>query len=163
MVPYLGTAMCIETQAGGWSAPPPVSIGTTVAYNVTSAARVLMAYMRPDEQSSFLAGPLAARTALTPTDPSEVSARYDRIRERGWDASHGHVQPGIWSIAIPIRDASGTVVASLGIAGTDTAIEDEGRPRHLDVMFEKLREWEQRFGPAFAVGANPNRPSDNSA
>lgn len=155
VVPHKGTALCIESMAGGRNAPPPVAIGVRLPMNISPAPRVLMAHLSAQERTAVLSRPFPALTAATPTDPSVLSSMVDLIRERGWEASKGHVVWGISGLAVPVRDASGEVIAALGIAGADDHILVGGQPRHLDMVLAKVRDWERRYERAAPEAPDP--------
>jgi DNA-binding IclR family transcriptional regulator len=142
VVPQNGFALCIESMAGAWDAPPPVAIGVRLPFNLSSAPRVLLAHLPTKERADVLALPFPAVTPTTPTDPRELAARADIIRARGWEASMGHVVEGISGLAVPVHDSNDQVIAAIGIAGPDAMILDGGEPRHLDLLLSRVRNWE---------------------
>jgi IclR family pca regulon transcriptional regulator len=79
--------------------------------------RVLLAYLGEQELDEFIAqarhdGEVAG---LPPAD-AEVRRELAQVREQGWaSVSHEPIN-GLISIAAPIRDAAGTVVAAANIA-----------------------------------------------
>jgi DNA-binding IclR family transcriptional regulator len=144
VVPHDQTALCIETMVGDCNAPPPLPLGARLPLHASSAPRVLLAFMPYRERMTALAAPLPALTEATPTDPLDLSQMLDRIRERGWDASQGHVERGLSSIGVPVRDATGHVVAAIGITGRDERMMEGDQPRHLDSVLAAVRDWEGR-------------------
>jgi DNA-binding IclR family transcriptional regulator len=70
------------------------------------------------------AGPLAALTENTITDPALLVRDGQRARQRGWAVTDGELEIGLSGVAVPVRGARGDVVAALGISGPTTRLED---------------------------------------
>jgi IclR family pca regulon transcriptional regulator len=94
-----------------------LSVGTRLPAYATSMGRVLLAALSPEQLEAILAGveltPLSARTI---TDPTALRAALDRVRRQGYAAVDQELEEGLRSLAVPIRDASGTVVAALNVS-----------------------------------------------
>jgi DNA-binding IclR family transcriptional regulator len=78
-----------------------------------SKGQVLLAHAPAQFIDAYLARPLEKLTNETVTDPARLRAILDDIRKKGLALTVGDVQPFTGSIAAPIRDGSGQVVASL--------------------------------------------------
>jgi IclR family pca regulon transcriptional regulator len=55
-------------------------------------------------------------TQTTPSDASELRRRIDAAREAGWAAVDQELEQGVRSAAVPISDATGTVLAALNVS-----------------------------------------------
>jgi len=60
-------------------------------------------------------GPLEPLAPATGT--SADALRLDEVRAQGFAAAVEELEPGLWAVAAPVRDASGAVVAALSISG----------------------------------------------
>ncbi|WP_329410178.1 IclR family transcriptional regulator [Nocardia vinacea] len=89
--------------------------GVTVPAYCTASGKVLLAYSASRVQVSETA--LVARTRATLTDLNELHIQLDRVRKEGIAYSRGEFSPGMVSIAVPILDSGGTLVAALGLCG----------------------------------------------
>ncbi len=86
--------------------------------HATSAGKVLLAYLPLAERSALLdRQALVAATPYTITDRARLEEELAKVRSRGWAESAREHQIGLASLAAPIRDARGRVVAAVGIAG----------------------------------------------
>ncbi len=56
--------------------------------------------------------PLAPRTV-----PSADDLGLDDVRACGYAIAVEELEPGLWAVAAPVRDASGAVVAALSVSG----------------------------------------------
>jgi DNA-binding IclR family transcriptional regulator len=61
------------------------------------------------------AAPFTALTPHTIADHSQFAAELDRVRRRGWAEAVNEREVGVASIAAPVRDISGEVVAAISI------------------------------------------------
>ncbi|MDD7972172.1 IclR family transcriptional regulator [Roseinatronobacter alkalisoli] len=84
----------------------------------------LLSSLSDAELAAFCDGlEMRAKTAHTPTSPAELKARVDQVRADGYVFSRGFHEPGGSSIAVPVRDNSGKVVACVNISGPDSGFD----------------------------------------
>ena len=83
----------------------------------SSSGKVLLAHANESELAVVVEKGLRGYTEYTVTDPDELREHLARIREQGFAACFGEQDLGVNAIAVPVRDASGTVVAALTILG----------------------------------------------
>jgi DNA-binding IclR family transcriptional regulator len=62
-------------------------------------------------------GELERLARRTITDPNELRRDLEKTRARGYAAAVDELEDGLWSVAAPVRDAAGSVVAALSISG----------------------------------------------
>ncbi|WP_428483343.1 IclR family transcriptional regulator [Rhodopila sp.] len=94
------------------------------------SSRVLLAFAPEAVQTQLLAQRLNRITPATRIDPTWIAADLQRIRARGYLITSDEVVPGSVSIACPIRDAAGAVVAVLDIDSPSMRMRPP-RPRAL--------------------------------
>ncbi|MRK00503.1 helix-turn-helix domain-containing protein [Aeromicrobium sp. S22] len=93
-----------------------VSIGTRFPATSTSLGRIMLADLSPAELEAALSQP--SRSGIEPRhEPGEdeLQAILSQTRARGWVLTDEHLAGGIRSIAAPIRDGSGTVIAAANV------------------------------------------------
>ena len=93
-----------------------VSIGTRFPALQTSLGKVLLAALPDDEVERVLAEP--SRSGITPVRQPTRDERVAVLREvraRGWALSDEELARGIRSVAAPLRDGSGQVVAAMNV------------------------------------------------
>lgn len=107
--------LCLERL----SAPEAVVSFTEVAGRLplcaSSLGIALLAHAPRERRERALSVPLAGFTPRTMTDPAAVRSALDRARRDGYAALVGHLHEGSGGIAVPVRSASGRVVAALGV------------------------------------------------
>jgi IclR family pca regulon transcriptional regulator len=93
-----------------------VTIGTRFPAYATSLGKVLLAALPPAEVPAVLAQP--SRSGVTPRwspDPEEIESVLSEVRARGWAFTDEQLAPGIRSVAAPVRDGLGQVIAALNV------------------------------------------------
>lgn len=103
-----------------------VTVGTRFPALATSLGKVLLAALPPDELADALAAP--TRSGLTPSwQPSaeEISAELRSVRARGWALTDQQLAPAIRSVAAPVRNGDGRVVAAVNVNAhaAETSVE----------------------------------------
>lgn len=84
----------------------------------TSTGKLLLAFLAPDELDILLKGwRLEAKTPHTITKVTELRRVLEATRSRGWAENVNEAEVGVASVAAPIRNGMGEVVASVSIAG----------------------------------------------
>jgi IclR family transcriptional regulator, pca regulon regulatory protein len=93
-----------------------VTIGTRFPAMPTSLGKVLLAALPLAEAERVLAEP--SRSGITPPWRPEAAERATALREvraRGWALTDEQLAPGIRSVAVPLRDGDGKVIAALNV------------------------------------------------
>ena len=93
-----------------------VTIGTRFPAMQTSLGKVLLAALPPEEADRVLAEP--SRSGITPRyvpDREEREAVLREVRARGWAITDEQLAAGIRSVAAPLRDGEGRVIASVNV------------------------------------------------
>jgi IclR family pca regulon transcriptional regulator len=93
-----------------------VQIGTRFPALQTSLGKVQLAALAPAEVERVLA--LPSRSGITPhrqPERAERDAELREVRARGWALADEDLAPGIRSVAAPLRDGEGRVIAALNV------------------------------------------------
>jgi IclR family pca regulon transcriptional regulator len=103
-----------------------VTIGTRFPAMQTSLGKVLLAALPPDQAAHVLAEP--SRSGITPRwqpDPAQRAAELRAVRARGWSLTDEQLAPGIRSVAAPLRDGTGQVIAAMNVTvhAAETPVE----------------------------------------
>ncbi|MDI9579744.1 MAG: IclR family transcriptional regulator [Thermobispora sp.] len=109
-----------------------IAIGTRFPAYCTSMGRVLLAGLPPAELDAYLER--ATLTGLTPytiTSKEALRAELDRVRAQGWAMVDQELEEGLRSIAAPIRDAAGRVVAAVNVSSHASRTTRESIRRDL--------------------------------
>ncbi|AZQ35390.1 IclR family transcriptional regulator [Streptomyces cyaneochromogenes] len=95
-----------------------VTVGTRLPAYATSLGRVLLADLPPGERKLDASGAALLRplTPRTITDPSTLTAALEDVRARGYALVDEELEEGLRSVAVPVRDRTGRVVAAVNVA-----------------------------------------------
>ncbi|MFF6776771.1 IclR family transcriptional regulator C-terminal domain-containing protein [Streptomyces sp. NPDC012637] len=94
-----------------------ITIGTRFPAYATSMGRVLLAGLPAEERAARLDA--SAPRALTPhtvTDRAELDALVEQVGHDGYALVDEELEEGLRSIAMPVRDRTGRVVAAVNVA-----------------------------------------------
>lgn len=101
--------------------PNPVQVrdwtGTRIPMHAVSSGQVVLANLPTAELERVLAAPMERFTSRTIVDPAALRQRLHEIRRDGYAWAYEEYAEGIVSIAAPIGDADGEVVAVLHVHG----------------------------------------------
>ena len=117
-----------------------LNTGSRLPAYCTSLGRVLLAHLPPAELDQYL-----ARTRLRPmTDNTVTSVKRLReilagVRQAGYAVNDEELELGLRSIAVPVRGASGKVLAALNVGAQAARVS--------------VRQLEQEFLPVLRQGA----------
>lgn len=94
-----------------------ITVGTRLPASATSMGRVLLAGLPADERAARLARadpqPMTRHTA---TSPAELSALLERTSHEGHALVDEELEEGLRSIAVPVHDRAGQVVAAVNVS-----------------------------------------------
>ena len=113
-----------------------VDIGTLFPAPQTSQGKVLLAALSPEDLDATLAIPSRSGLPLYIGKTREaLNEELTQVRARGWAIADEELAPGVRSIAVPVRDGTGTVRAAMNVTvhAAETSTE-----KLLDVHLPKL-------------------------
>jgi IclR family pca regulon transcriptional regulator len=100
-----------------------LGIGTRLPAYATSMGRVLLAGLPGEELDRFLAGAqLVELTPRTITDTRRLGAVLEEVRFQGWGLVDQELELGLRSVAAPIRDGDGRVVAAINVSAAASRV-----------------------------------------
>jgi IclR family transcriptional regulator, KDG regulon repressor len=121
--------------------------GRRVPVHTTSSGKVLLAHLSDEELDGVLSvAPLNQMTPRSITDPVALRAELAKVRARGWSEAVEEREIGVASIAAPIRDAAGRVVAAISIGGPAARMGAQQRRRLAEVVVEAGEAASRRLG-----------------
>lgn len=94
-----------------------LDVGTRKPAHATAAGKVMLAFQPPDALSRLLNAGLNERTVNTIVDLTEFRRELATIQTRGYAIADEENEIGVRSLAAPVRDHFGNVIAALSIAG----------------------------------------------
>lgn len=107
----------VERREGPGTIPVFRGIGSRMPAHSTSSGKVLVAYLPPHQRQQVVDSlRLTPRTQRTITSRAAFAAELDRVRRQGFAENRGESEAGMCSIAAPVHDRLGRVVASVSVA-----------------------------------------------
>ncbi|MCY1420923.1 Pca regulon regulatory protein [compost metagenome] len=119
-----------------------LSVGGRLPAYCTSMGRILLAALDDATLHEYLEhADLQAKTSRTIHDPTALLECLQQVRQQGWCVVDQELEQGLRSIAVPVYDASGQVLAALNVsthAGRVSRTELE--QRFLPIMLAASRD-----------------------
>lgn len=150
-----GRALYIDQAVGSSTLQPHQWVGMHVPLHATSNGKILMSELTEDRLRALLQR-LESFTDRTLTDSRALRADLILCSERGYAIAVDELEEGLTAAAVPIRNASGDIVASLSISGATFRIA----PRLNEILPRLIaagQEISARMGHVGGVGAGSSR------
>ncbi|WP_409274091.1 IclR family transcriptional regulator [Neobacillus sp. SCS-31] len=116
-----------------------VSAGSRAPLYVGATYRTILAYMPEDFIDSVIHSDLVKYTKTTMTDPDELKAELQHIRERGWAQSRGEYTWDVVAVAVPLFDR-GEIIGSVTVSGPVYRMTEEKIKEYVPVLMETREE-----------------------
>jgi IclR family transcriptional regulator, pca regulon regulatory protein len=115
-----------------------INVGTRFPAYATSMGRVQLAGLSDEDLTAYLERvDLKRLTAHTLATEAELRGELARIRAQGWALVDQELEEGLRSVAVPIRDRDGAVVAAVNVsAHASRASKDVVRKTLLPPLLE---------------------------
>jgi len=129
-------AICVDKRDSRQRLQITASVGARFALHAGASPKLLLAFSPPEAIASYLreCQPFPAFTSSTITEPAALRAELERIRAQGYAVSNEEMDEGVCSIAAPVRDAGGAIVAGLSVAAPTIRSGPAERRRNTDAV-----------------------------
>ena len=121
-------------------------VGQRSPLHSTSAGKVFLAHMPPDQLDAVLAERLERFTPHTVVDPVLLRQQLGLVREQRFACMLEEHELGLAGVAAPIRSAHGGVVAAVSVSGPTFRINRDTIPRLAAHVLAAADEISQRNG-----------------
>jgi IclR family KDG regulon transcriptional repressor len=111
-------------------------VGRHLPAHCTASGKVLLAFLPPAVVEPILNAPLAAYTERTITSPARLREELEVVRQRGYALDDEEFEVGIRSVAAPIQDIDGNVIAEMSMPGPTNRITPERIPEIAQALVE---------------------------
>lgn len=100
-------------------------VGQLTPLHATASGKVLLAHVGAERRTELLRqSGLAAFTPHTLTTQTDIEKQLSRCLERGYAVAREEFEIGLNAIAVPIRDADGSVTAAVSASGPAYRFDD---------------------------------------
>ncbi|MBX0323205.1 IclR family transcriptional regulator [Halomicroarcula sp. F13] len=121
-----GTGVYITRAEGTEAVSVDTYAGKRVKLHCTALGKTILAELPEDRVDEIIeTHGLPERTENTITDPDELKAELDAIRDRGYAYDREERLPGLRCVAAPVVSEDGRVVAALSVSGPTTRIKGD--------------------------------------
>jgi DNA-binding IclR family transcriptional regulator len=118
--------------------------GARLPAHASGVGKVLLAQLDvPEARRRLSVGRLEALTPKTLTDPEELLVELERIRKRGYAIDDEEFAIGLHCVAMPVRSASGEVVAALSVAMPEPRYSRAIATQNREALAETVAEVER--------------------
>ncbi len=126
-------------------------VGADVPLNASAAGKLLLAELSRTELEAWMEESRPARlTARTIATLSDLDVELARIRRRGSAEIVDELEDGLVSLAAPVRDRAGELVAMIGVSGPTSRLDSRRRKALRPTLLEAAAEVERTLGPPSA-------------
>lgn len=112
----------------------------------TSSGKVLLAYSNEEVVETIISKGLKKFTKNTITDPDKLRVHLSKIRDTGYATSFDEFFEGVTTIAAPIFDYQGKVIAALSVVGPKQRIQTHKVPGYAKKVISSAMEVSNRMG-----------------
>lgn len=109
---------------------------------------LLLAWAPLSVRNAVVSGALRDYSPATITDPAALWQRLEDIRLQGYNIAVNDLDEGAFSIAAPVRDAGGAVIAAISVAGAVARLDPERQAVYLDLVRHAADEISAKLGLA---------------
>lgn len=124
-----------------------LSVGSRLPAYCTSMGRILLAALDDAALDDYLGhADLQVKTSRTLHTPEDLRANIEEIRRQGWVIIDQELEVSLRSIAVPLKDSAGQVLAALNV-GTHVGrvSRQELENRFLPILLEASHELSTRL------------------
>ncbi len=124
-----------------------LSVGSRLPAYCTSMGRILLAALDDAALDDYLEhADLQIKTSRTLHTPKALREEIAEIRRRGWVIVDQELEIGLRSLAVPLKDSAGQVLAALNVGTHASRVSrQELETRFLPVLLEASRELSTRL------------------
>ena len=112
----------------------------------TAEGRAMLAFQPQDVVNDVLGCRLVPRTPKTIIDAGQIRTALEEVRALGFATEDEQSELGMRSVAAPIRNANGRVVAAIGLAGPIQRLSDEALASFAPLVADAARTISARLG-----------------
>src|SRR5699024_95480 len=114
--------------------------------HATSSGKVLLAHAESHQRTRLLKPPLQRFTSATRCSAKELRPELTVVRKQGWAQSVEEYEDGLNSVAAPVRDHDGRVIAALSAAGPTYRLSPERLPQVATTVVGAAEEISTKMG-----------------
>ncbi len=138
--------VCIEKVETPQGIKCTTKVGHRSPLHAGGISKVLIAFLSEEEQDEILSGELKRFTDRTTTDPVKIKQQLSEIRQKGYAIGGGEVDVGSTGVSAPIRDFTGEVIASIGIAAPSFRVTSQRLGEFIALVTKAAEQISEELG-----------------
>lgn len=129
-------------------------VGSRLPAHATSMGKVLLAALSPDALDRYFATATLSRlTKRTICNETTLRRVLKDVRDRGWAFADQESEDGVRTVAAPIVDRSGEIVAAINVSGHAARVSmNELRRHYLPLVIDASRQISRALGGPIEAG-----------
>lgn len=136
--------------------------GSAVSAHATALGKAILAFADQEIVDGLIRGrQLQMYTHNTITDPDELYAELQRVRERGYAVDRGEAAAQATCVAVPIFDVFGKPLAAISLSGPTSRFNPRANSPVIDSLrvaaADISRQFQQKVVPTENTDQTPNR------
>lgn len=112
-------ALYLDRIVGQASVPVVSAVGSRLPLHATGVGKVLLAFAPAEVRDALCAQQLRRVTPYTITQPGRLREQLRRVQRDGYACTCEEMSLGASSVAVPVLDGDGRVIAALGVVVRD--------------------------------------------
>ena len=120
-------------------------IGRRGPLHAGGASMLLLAYAEPSIRDSVLDGKLERFSPYTITDPERLREALLLIRANRYNVAINDLDDGAFSVAAPIRNNAGEIIAGISVAGASVRLDEVRRAKYIEKVVAAADEISERL------------------
>jgi len=150
-----GEVIYIDKLEGSHPVRAYSQIGGRAPCFCVATGKVLLAYQAEDAVHRVVVAGLTRYTSKTITDRASLQRELIKVRANGYAINRGEWREGVWGVAAPILDASGTVTAALGVSGPANRYQPKALRTLIPLVCAAARDVSIRMGAPMQLEGVP--------
>lgn len=133
VVPDQHTATFLDRVEAAWPLRVHLKVGSSLPLYASASGKLFLSAMSRRSRERFLrATPLVGYTARTITCADALTREVEAVRRQGFAVENEEYLEGVSCLAVPVRSASGELLAALSAHGSSARVGGEHGMRFLD-------------------------------
>ena len=139
-------SVCLSLKASTSPQRIFAEIGRRGPLHAGGGPKILLAFAPDEVRAAVLEAPLELFTEATIRSGAHLASALETIRRDGWTVSEGELDFAKCSVAAPVRDDSGDVIATLSVTGPSDRLADALRTQVRDTVVSAAHRLSQTLG-----------------
>ncbi|MFZ5641983.1 MAG: IclR family transcriptional regulator [Bacillota bacterium] len=112
-----------------------MQIGAILPYHASSMGKILLAFSDPSIRENIIdTYDIQALTPNTITSRELLKSEMEKVLKQDYAVDREETLPGVFCVAVPVRDGNGRVVAALSVVAPSTTLNSENYWKYLPVL-----------------------------